>query len=181
VRFLTDFADQAVILPLVMAIAVTLFLQWRRGAIAWIVVTGGTFATMLILKLGFLACSQGYLRTPSGHVAAATVVAGGLAMLLMRWRHSVLPLALLAAIVIGVSRIVLGAHSLIEVNVGATVGLIGAGALLWIAGPVPDGLKVNRIAIVAIIVISLMHGLRLPAEARIKSLAQHVQVVLGCS
>ena len=127
VKFITDFADQAVILPLVVAIAFTLFLQWRRGAIAWLMVIAATFVTMFILKLGFLACSPSYyLRTPSGHVAAATMVAGGLAMLLLRWRHRALLLALLAAIVVGTSRIVLGAHSLPEVTVGAMVGLLGA-------------------------------------------------------
>jgi membrane-associated phospholipid phosphatase len=180
-RFITDFADQAVILPLVVVIAVALFLQWRRGAIAWIIVVTLTFATMLVLKLGFLACSHNSLRTPSGHVAAATVVAGGLAMLLLRWRHSVLPLALLAAIVVGISRITLGAHSLFEVTVGATVGLLGASALLWTAGPVPADLKIGRIAIVAMIVMTMMHGLRLPAEAHIQSLAQHAKIVLGCT
>ena len=180
-RFITDFADQAVILPLVVAIAVTLFLQWPRGAIAWIMVVGACFSTMLILKLGFIACPQGNLRTPSGHVAAATVVAGGLALLLLRWRHSVLPLALLAAIVVGISRLVLGAHSLTEVIIGATVGLLSATVLLWTAGPVPDDLKVGRIAIVSIIVIAITHGLRLPAEAHIWSLAQHAKIVLGCT
>lgn len=144
-------------------------------------VIAATFVTMFILKLGFLACSQGSLRTPSGHVAAATMVAGGLAMLLLRWRHRALLLALLAAIVVGTSRIVLGAHSLPEVTVGAMVGLLGAGTLLWTAGPVPDGLKIGRIAIVAIIIISMTHGLRLPAEAHIRSLAQQAKIVLGCT
>jgi membrane-associated phospholipid phosphatase len=90
-------------------------------------------------------------------------------------------LALLAAIVVGISRITLGAHSLFEVTVGATVGLLGASALLWTAGPVPADLKIGRIAIVAMIVMTMMHGLRLPAEAHIQSLAQHAKIVLGCT
>jgi len=61
------------------------------------------------------------------------------------------------------------------------VGLLGASTLLWTAGPVPDGLKIGRIAIVAIIVISMTHGLRLPAEAHIRILAQHAKIVLGCT
>ena len=114
--FITDFADQAVILPLVLAIGIALLAQgWRRGAAAWAVVVVATFAAMLALKLVFLACSASFgtgdIRTPSGHVAAATVVAGGLAALLLRRRAAVLALAALAAVVIGISRLALGLHS----------------------------------------------------------------------
>ena len=140
--FITDFADQAVILPLVLAIGIALLAQgWRRGAAAWLLAVVATFATMLALKLVFLACSASFgindIRTPSGHVAAATVVAGGLAALLLRPRRAALPLAGLAAIVIGISRLVLGLHSLPEVALGALVGLMGAWALLLLAGPPP--------------------------------------------
>src|SRR5690349_19218340 len=52
VRFLTDFADQAVIMPLVLAVAVALALQgWRRGAFVWLAVVAVTFIVMLMLKL----------------------------------------------------------------------------------------------------------------------------------
>ncbi|MDQ2764343.1 MAG: PA-phosphatase, partial [Pseudomonadota bacterium] len=108
-RYLTDFADQAVILPLVLATAVGLAVQgWRRGALVWLIVVAAVFMTMLSLKLMFLACTPLFepldVHSPSGHVAAATVVAGGLAAMLSRRRASILPAALLAAIVIGVSR-----------------------------------------------------------------------------
>src|SRR4051794_41985585 len=87
VRFLTDFADQAVIMPLVLAVAVALALQgWRRGAFVWLVVVAATFAMMLALKLAFLACTPLFspmdIQSPSGHVAAATVVAGGVGAVL---------------------------------------------------------------------------------------------------
>ena len=54
------------------------------------------------------------------------IVTGELAALLLRRRASVLPVAVLAAIVVGISRLVLGAHSLPEVVLGAMVGLAGA-------------------------------------------------------
>ena len=115
-HFLTDLADQAVILPMALATAVALTMQgWRRGAAAWALVIGATFATIAALKLLFLACSASFgigdIRTPSGHVAAATVVAGGLAALLLRRRDVALPLALLAGVTIGISRLALGMHS----------------------------------------------------------------------
>ena len=174
--FLTDFADQAVILPTVVAIAIALLAQgWRRGAAAWALVVVATFAAVLTLKLLFLACATSFatgdIRTPSGHVAAATVVAGGLAALLLRRRSAALPLAALVAIVIGISRLALGLHSPAEVVIGAGVGLAGAAALLVLAGRPPEGLGVRRIAVIAAVVAVLFHGLHLPAEAHIRSTA----------
>ena len=175
-RFLTDFADQAVILPMVLATAVALTVQgWRRGAAAWLLVIGATFAALATLKLVFLACSASFgtdgLHTPSGHVAAATVVAGGLAALLLRRRSVALPLALAAAIVIGISRLALGMHTPAEVLVGAGVGLLGAWALLMTAGPTPQRLDVRRIVVVAAAVVVIFHGMHLPAEAHLRSTA----------
>src|SRR5271165_5706424 len=80
--FLTDFADQAVVLPVVAAIAMILAATgWWRGALVWLGVVGLTFGAVLLLKLGFLACGPVFtpweLRSPSGHTAAASMVAGG--------------------------------------------------------------------------------------------------------
>jgi membrane-associated phospholipid phosphatase len=175
VRFLTDFADQAVILPLVLAISIALATQgWRRGAILWLCVVGVTFGVMLALKVAFLACSPVFgpmdIRSPSGHVAAATVVTGGLAALLTRRAASILPVACLAALVIGISRLVLGAHSLPEVVLGAMVGLAGAAMLMRLAGP-PPPLRLIPLTIVIVVVAAIFHGLHLPAEAAIRHTA----------
>jgi membrane-associated phospholipid phosphatase len=176
VTFLTDFADQAVILPIALAVGVALFAQgWRRGAGAWALVIIATFAAVLTLKLVFIDCSASLgtsnIRTPSGHVAAAAVVAGGLAALLLRRRSVVLPLAALAAFVIGASRLSLGAHSPAEVMLGAAVGLAGALALPLLAGPAPKGLDARRVAVIAVAVVVIFHGMHLPAEAHIRSTA----------
>jgi len=176
VHFLTDFADQAVILPMVLAVSGVLAAQgWRRGAAAWLAALAGTFASMLALKLAFLACSPVFgpadMHSPSGHVAAATVVAGGLAALLLRGRASVLPVAALAGAVIGVSRVALGMHSVPEVVLGALVGLAGAAVLAWLAGPPPPGLRIGRLVGVVGLVAVLFHGVHLPAEAAIRQTA----------
>jgi membrane-associated phospholipid phosphatase len=177
VTFITDLADQAVVLPLVVAIGIALLAQgWRRGAAAWVATVIATFAAMVALKLIFLVCSRSFasidIHTPSGHVAAATVVTGGLAALLLRRRASVLSVAILAATVIGVSRLVLGAHSLPEVVLGAIVGLAGASVLPLLAGPrPPSGLDVRRIVVVAAAIVVVFHGLHFPAEAHIRATA----------
>ncbi|HEX4173024.1 MAG TPA: phosphatase PAP2 family protein [Acetobacteraceae bacterium] len=183
-RFITDFADQAVILPVVVAIGITLLAQgWRRGAAAWVGAATGTFALMLLLKLVFIACplslGTGGLRTPSGHVAAATIVAGGLAALLLRRPRPALIAAVFAAVVIGVSRLALGAHSTPEVMVGAGVGLAGALALIGAAGTPPEHLDGRPVAIVAVVVALVFHGLHLPAEAHIRSTAWRISHLLG--
>ncbi len=180
--FITNFADQAVILPLVLAVTVALAAQgWRRGAVVWLAVVGATFALVLLLKLVCLACAPvdglAKLRSPSGHVAAATVVAGGLAALLTRRRFSVFPVAVLAAVVIGVSRLVLDMHSLPEVAVGAAVGLVGATALVSIAGP-PPTLKPGKLLALVVVVVAVFHGLHLPAEAAIRHAAFRAAYVL---
>jgi membrane-associated phospholipid phosphatase len=188
VRYLTDFADQAVILPLVLATAVALAMQgWRRGAVIWLFVVAVTFVTMVVLKVMFLACTPLFgpidVHSPSGHVAAATVVSGGLAAMLSGRRVSILPAALLAAIVIGISRLVLGMHSLPEVILGALVGLAGAAALLRLAGA-PPRLDIAPLVAVVVAVAVLFHGLHLPAEAAIRHTAYRAaraaQIIPAC-
>jgi hypothetical protein len=176
VRYLTDFADQAVILPLVLAVAVALAVQgWRRGAFVWLIVVAATFLATLTFKLMFLACSPLFgpmdVHSPSGHVAAATVVTGGLAAMLTRRRTNILPAAVLAAVVIGISRVVLGMHSLPEVIVGALIGL---------AGP-PPRLRVAPLIAVIVVVAAVFHGLHLPAEAAIRHTAfRAAQYIPAC-
>ncbi len=171
-RFITDFADQAVVLPVVLAIGLTLLFQgWRRGAAVWGATILATFAAMLLLKLLFIPCGVEEFHTPSGHVAAATVVTGGLAAMLRRRRGVVLPVAALAALVIGVSRLMLGVHTWPEVVMGAVVGVVGAAALERLAGPPPPELQAHKVVLVALGMAVLFHGLHLPAEAEIRGTA----------
>ncbi|HVY17549.1 MAG TPA: phosphatase PAP2 family protein [Rhodopila sp.] len=162
-------------LPLIMAVAVVLFAQgWRRGALLWLVVVGCTFLATLVLKLMFLSCTPVFgpwhINSPSGHVAAATVVTGGLAVLLTRRKASILPAALMAAIGIGISRLVLHMHSFPEVCIGAGIGMCGAAALIRFAGPPPQLRPMPLFAVVAVVAL-LFHGMHLPAEAAIRQTA----------
>jgi membrane-associated phospholipid phosphatase len=168
VTFLTDFADQAVVLPLVLAMAAVLAWQgWRRGAVAWLCAIGATFAVVLALKLIFLGCASVFgsaaLRSPSGHVAAATVVCGGVAAILGARCWAVVVIALLAGFGIGLTRIGLHVHSWPEVAIGATIGLTGALTLAKYAGPPPEP-RLWPMLLVAACVAALMHGRHLGAE-----------------
>jgi membrane-associated phospholipid phosphatase len=175
-EFLTDFADQAVMLPLAAAIGLALALSgWWRGCAAWIVVVGGVLGTMGVLKIAFFACSSLLggtgIHSPSGHTASAAVIMGGALILFLRGR---VPVAVLAAIPVslavlfGISRLAVHAHSIAEVVVGGFIGLAGAAMLAMLAGPRPRVPGWPAAVAAAAILIGL-HGLRLHAESALHS------------
>ena len=178
-NFVTDFADQAVLLPLALVVSVCLGLAgWWRGAGAWLLGVGTTLALMLFLKVGFIACSpDDVLRSPSGHTAAAAVVCGGLIVVLGGRRRWALPVSALAALLIGGSRLMLGAHTPLEVLVGGAAGIGGAVLTALAAGPMPE-FRRNRVAMAALLVVVVLHGLRMPAEAHIRGIAERVALYL---
>ena len=183
-KFLTDFADQAVVLPLAAAIAITLLLLgWWRGAIGWIVAVPATLGMVLSLKIVFYAC-QGTLpdfgiRSPSGHTASATVVYGGLLALFgkhgvgHRARHLLVigSMAMLLALLFGFSRVDLGVHTVPDVLVGGAVGTIGALLFVVLAGQPPKGLRRWVLGAVTVLVAVLCHGRELQAEEAIQRMA----------
>jgi membrane-associated phospholipid phosphatase len=173
--FLTDFADQAVVLPLVLAVAMVLaFQRWPRGAMAWLVAIGATFSVMLVLKLSFLGCTSVFaaseMQSPSGHAAAAAVVCGGIAAIYGGGRRVVFSVALAGAVVIGLTRLVLHQHSWPEVLLGSATGLGGAMALARLAGPAPR-LNLRPMVLTATFVLALFHGRHLAAEVAIRHAA----------
>lgn len=182
-NFLTDFADQAVVLPLIATVAIALgVLGWRRGAVAWLAAVGLSFGAVFLLKLALFACGPALgvpaLRSPSGHAAAAAVVAGGLAVILgWRWPR-VLALASLGAAAIGATRVALGLHSVPEVIVGGTLGLGGALGFAMLAGTRP-ALRLRWLFAAIGVAALLLHGQHLNAEARIRSVAFDLPVCRG--
>jgi membrane-associated phospholipid phosphatase len=178
VRFITDFADLAVLLPLAVCLGIGFAWQgWRRGAVAWAGAVVATLAAMLTLKLMFVGCAAalgGF--SPSGHTAAGTVIYGGFVAVWLRRRGAsdvvaLVPSAGAAATLIGASRIAVSAHSLPEVAVGAVVGAAGVVLLLRLAGRPPGGLRVGRLGVLVVVLMLLLHGLRLKVEPDIKAMA----------
>lgn len=173
VTFLTDFADQAVVLPVVVVIAAALAAQgWRRGALAWLFAVGATFGTMLALKLVFLGCQVVFgplsIHSPSGHTAAAALLGGGVAVLARARLAATAGAAVFAAVTIGTTRVLLGAHSPAEVMLGGTTGVAGV-LLLWtLVGPRPAGLRIRWVLAAVVVVAALLHGTRMPAEVVIR-------------
>jgi membrane-associated phospholipid phosphatase len=187
--FLTDFADQAVVLPVAATVlAILLTLGWRRGALAWAGCVGGVLVLMLALKLVTFACIWRApwtgLRSPSGHTATASVVYGGLiALFFPRNAAGILTAVLLGGafgLVFGLSRLALHVHTVPDVLLGAAVGTSAAALLRWLAGDRPATLSSPRLALATLIVIAIFHGHRLQAETHIRWLALDIWPLTLC-
>ncbi len=180
-RFVTDFGDTAVTVPLAVLMAGFLFAaKETRLAAGWSVLILLCAGTIGALKLVLAACGHPLgvgLSSPSGHTAMSIAVYGGFAAVaganLSRWPRAAL-VAGTAALTIGVavSRAILGYHSRIEVAVGVAVGSAVLAALVAIvARHRPQRLPIGRLAAVALVVALIFHGERWPAEQAIHRLA----------
>ncbi len=180
VQFFTDFADQAVILPLIACVAIILWVSgWRRGAFVWCLGTGATLAFMAALKLGFRACGPELfgdnVQSPSGHTASAGAVYGSiLAFLNARLGGREVSRALIVlgvVVLIGTSRVVLGDHTLSEALLGGIVGFVAAQAMLHFAGE-PAEARFYALSLLPLLALPfLLHGIHLQAESELRSMA----------
>jgi membrane-associated phospholipid phosphatase len=191
-HFLTDFADQAVMLPLAITVCIALALAgWRRGAMAWALAVPGTLLAVMLAKLVVAACGgllpfHG-LKSPSGHVASAAVVYGGLLALLLpepargaRRPFAALLLAAIFATCFAGTRLALHVHTRSDVVAGACLGIAGALALARLAGPRPSSLSRAVPLAAALAVVLLFHGRHLHAENQIDRFARLVWPLTLC-
>ena len=172
--YVSDFADGAVLLPIASLVAVLLGVSgWWRGLAAWVVCIGVTFGLVFVVKAGAVVVQSGFPGrpfSPSGHVAGACMVYGGLALLLLR---GVAPMvfalspSVALAVVVGYCRLGLHAHILAEVLAGAGIGLAGVAALAMLAGHRPCVGAVPAMALTACVIL-LCHGLHLNSELAIQ-------------
>ena len=191
-RFLTDFADLAVVLPLAVAVAAGLLAGgWPRGAAAWAAVVPLTLLAVLLAKLVIAACGSWLplhsLRSPSGHTASAAMIYGGLLFLLLpeprrglRRPFAAVLLAGLFAVLFGGTRLALHLHSRADVLAGAALGIAGALVLARLAGPRPSRLRVAVPLAAALAVVMLFHGDHLRAENRIDHMARLLWPLTQC-
>jgi membrane-associated phospholipid phosphatase len=191
---ITDFGDQALVLPLAAGVGLIFALSgWRRGALAWASTIGATLCGILFLKLRFLACDamvpEAQLQNPSGHTAAAAVVYGGLVTTVVgclwdiqRWSIvCAVAIALPVSIVIGLSRLALDLHSVTEVVAGAAIGVAGAVSFVVWAGPPSGRIQVSPVVILVVALVAVLHGTRIPAEEAIKSVAAELVSFFRCA
>ncbi len=176
--FITDFADQAVILPVALAIAVSLWRGgWITGARTWVLCCGTTLATLGAAKLAVFVFGPfsflPLLDSPSGHTAASAIAWGGLAVLLLPRPHRRslgLPIAAAITALIGATRLGLHVHTLPDVVIGAAIGLTGTLVLALTLDDLPPGLRRSLLLGPALLIAATLHGYRLPAEPLLRSI-----------
>ena len=172
--FVSDLADGAVVLPLAVIVLLLMgALGWWQGLAAWTISTGATFGAVFALKAAAIVLADGYGErafSPSGHVAGACIVYGGVAVLLLR---GVLPAALAVApaaavaAMVAYSRLTLQVHSIAEVLTGAAIGFTGIAVLVVLAGPRPRALTAPVLVLTGCTIL-LFHGLHLHSEEAIQ-------------
>ena len=105
----------------------------RQLALLWLFSMGLCAASMVVFKLSFMTCGHyvfaGTVHTPSGHSAMSAFFYGAAALTIRKLsphaaRHPVPPQvgATLLSLAIGVSRVIVHAHTPQEVAVGLIVG-----------------------------------------------------------
>ncbi|WP_168220547.1 phosphatase PAP2 family protein [Azospirillum thermophilum] len=190
----TLLGSSVLLLPLSVLLAAVLWRQHSaRLALRWIAVLGACLLGMAALKLYGHACGLPILLrrvvSPSGHAAFSALFYGSLAAVMLRavdipWRRTLLmagTAGLVAAI--GLSRILLRAHTKLEVLIGLSVGAAAALAFaLSIRSLPPARLRLRPAAAGAVLacgLAALAVGDRSVIEETIRALADEVQQEVG--
>lgn len=136
---LTRLGEAQILLPaMLVGVAAVGRAGWPAVA-RWVVLVGGAAGLTLVTKLAFIGWGVGWAWADftgvSGHTLFATAVLPPLALLLSEGRAAAVRIALVAlgvglAGAVGVSRVLLGAHSVSEVLAGWALGGAAA-ALAW--------------------------------------------------
>jgi membrane-associated phospholipid phosphatase len=172
VRTFTDFGDLAVLLPLVAVITIWL-LAIRQSAtlLWWVAAVALCIGSTAILKVYFFICPPlTDLHSPSGHTSLSTLVYGSLTLAIAAasagWRRSAVVAAGAAFIAgIGISRVLIHAHSIREVVVGSIIGVIALALFahrFWRHPPAEPRLR--GLVVSAALLMVLLNGQALRAE-----------------
>ncbi len=174
---LTDFGSTAVLIPVSVALAVWLLFQpSRRLALWWLAAAAVCIGGTAVLKVVFFVCPPDpSLQSPSGHTSLSTFVYGALAMLLAAhgqgWlRKASVVAGILVVLAIAVSRVLLGAHTVIETALGLAVGLAALAIFFGAySARQPSFVHVRPLFLGVALLIVLLHGQQLQAEELLRA------------
>jgi membrane-associated phospholipid phosphatase len=139
--YITAFGGAAPMLPLALAIGVWLTLghTWR-AALTWLGLLAAAIALVTLTKVAFLGWGVGVRSLDftgvSGHAMLSSAIFPMLGFLTLRnapawWRYGGVAAGLAVGVLVGVSRVVIDAHSVSEVVAGCALG--AAVPLTWLA------------------------------------------------
>jgi membrane-associated phospholipid phosphatase len=166
-------------------------LSWRarqvRLAFVWSFAILGCAGVIGVLKLLLAACGPGLdfagMRSPSGHTAMSTAIYGSLSLVI---GHSSPPVVravvysggILLISGIGASRLVLGYHAPAEVAAALIIGVCAvAGVRIMLAKRSAITLPVRWLIGAAVILVTLLHGKRWPAEQALWDFTRFLQLL----
>jgi hypothetical protein len=180
----TEFGDAAVLLPIAaVMLAWLLLIGARRSAAWWLIAVAFCAGVTAVFKILFYTCPPTpALHSPSGHTSLSTLVYGAL-MLVMADEARGLPRALAigggAALIlaIAVSRLLLFAHTGLEIGLGL---IIGAGGLI-LFGQGYRRHRATRVGLYLLIVtggglMAALHGQALNSEPTIHAIALYLRI-----
>jgi membrane-associated phospholipid phosphatase len=157
-----------------------LLLYFSRAAERWTLVFGLCIGLTALLKIVFYGCPPaGDMHSPSGHTGLSTLVYGALTLVTATaWSGSSYRVLVIAGgggliLAIGVSRLLLEAHSVSEVGLGLVIGSVSLALFshkylrvqnekVWYLKGQNE--KVWPLLVAAGILLSILHGRELDAE-----------------
>lgn len=168
----TDFGDLAVLLPLAAVVGLWLFAIRQPRAVAWwlgvvLLCIGGTG----VLKIYFFICPPlSDLHSPSGHTSLSTLVYGALTVAVASaftgWRcYTTMGVGFVFIAGIAISRVLVQAHSILEVVLGSILGLIALALFAnqyWRHRPIDPWLQ--PLVLICALLMVLLNGHELRAE-----------------
>jgi len=178
-KFLTDFGDSAVLLPLSMVVLIWLLATRSVGAAIWWVGVLAVFGAVVGgLKMLFFACPPAVdVRSPSGHTGFSMLVYGGIAAIIAiqrrsAWSRTAIMLAALALVVgIAISRVSLHMHSRTETLIGFAIGVVAVAVFIFGYRRTTTNRRLMAPLLFAVVLTAaIFHGARLNAETNLHML-----------
>jgi hypothetical protein len=194
VHLVTGLGDSALLLP--GSVALLAYLLWRRQprvALAWLAALALCLGLTALAKLAFLACGEHVpalrMESPSGHASFSATFYGACAVLAALGRPRPQRVAIHAGAIalvlaIGLSRVMLHAHSPEEVLSGLVIGGVCVQAFALAGAPAaPARVRVAPVVLVlALMALAVVTtGRHLSAETFLEGLADRLAPALGCA
>jgi hypothetical protein len=174
---ITSLGGAGMTLPLAFAIAIWLAVgySWRMAA-GWLLLLGAAIGVVTVTKLAFLGWGVGV----SGHAMLSTAVYPVALFLMLLPARPVIRLigvvlGLAAGIAVGLSRVVLSAHSPSEAVTGCLVGALAALLFVRMAWDAEPGrLSMLPVTVSMLVLAVLMHGVHVPTQRWVTNIALKV-------
>ena len=185
VKRFTELGDPTLLLLAALAMFFYLWIDndRRQMAGAWAQSVGLCIGLIFVSKLvlhvyGRAEFGPSRLFSPSGHVAIATSFYGNLAILLARGHSRIFGIALFAGaalliVLLAASRVVLRLHSLPEIAIALTIGLVALRPFYLSLARHPIIISAGQ-PIALLVLLAVVRAVHIDGEALIGHLAQNV-------